>query len=181
MRKAPKPSEKAVSRDAPTTRIGHTSFKNHFILTCPRCLKTHLLLSTHHLYRPLTISPFSPPQQPDCEPSSAYKKNRPNSLSSSKPTFQQQTPHSSYRPIAAVPDQSTPQLLPNLSQEQPWSPSIAMAPMKNSKNNLHSSSYGEAVVRQANVLASCYVVSPSASLKGFHYCTTLAAGAEWYS
>ncbi|KAK6076143.1 hypothetical protein SCUP234_00247 [Seiridium cupressi] len=29
--------------------------------------------------------------------------------------------------------------------------------MKNSSNNLHSSSYGEAVVRQANVLASCYI------------------------
>ncbi|KAK6218255.1 general negative regulator of transcription subunit 5 [Pestalotiopsis sp. IQ-011] len=48
--------------------------------------------------------------------------------------------------------------------------------MKNSSNNL-SSNYGE-VDRQANVLASCYIVSPSASLKGFHYCTTLAAGAD---
>ncbi|KAI1841155.1 hypothetical protein JX265_000494 [Neoarthrinium moseri] len=34
------------------------------------------------------------------------------------------------------------------------------------------------MVRQANVLASCYVVDPTAALKGFHYCTTLAAGAE---
>ncbi|ROV94558.1 hypothetical protein VMCG_08168 [Cytospora schulzeri] len=38
--------------------------------------------------------------------------------------------------------------------------------------------YGEDIVRQANVLASCYVVDPSASLKGLHYCTTGAAGAE---
>ena len=56
-----------------------------------------------------------------------------------------------------------------------------MAPMKTNSNNNLSSHYGEAVARQANVLASCYVVDPSASLKGFHYCTTLAAGAEWYS
>ena len=56
-----------------------------------------------------------------------------------------------------------------------------MAPMKTSSNNNLSSQYGEAVARQANVIASCYVVDPSASLKGFHYCTTLAAGAEWYS
>ncbi|KAH8670843.1 ornithine decarboxylase antizyme-domain-containing protein [Xylariales sp. PMI_506] len=53
-----------------------------------------------------------------------------------------------------------------------------MAPMNNSSSNLHSSNYGEAVARQANVLASCYVVDPSASLKGYHYCTTVAAGAE---
>lgn len=56
-----------------------------------------------------------------------------------------------------------------------------MAPMKNNSNNNFSSNYGEAVARQANVLASCYFVDPSASLKGMHYCTTVAAGAEWYS
>ncbi|KAK8116228.1 hypothetical protein PG984_012730 [Apiospora sp. TS-2023a] len=54
-----------------------------------------------------------------------------------------------------------------------------MAPMKNDSNNNLSSNYGEAVARQANVLASCYLVDPSASLKGMHYCTTVAAGAEW--
>ncbi|ORY64932.1 ornithine decarboxylase antizyme [Pseudomassariella vexata] len=47
-----------------------------------------------------------------------------------------------------------------------------MAPMKNNNNNL-SSNYGEAVSQQANVLASCYIVDPSASLKGLHYCTTV--------
>ncbi|KAI5922754.1 ornithine decarboxylase antizyme-domain-containing protein [Camillea tinctor] len=52
-----------------------------------------------------------------------------------------------------------------------------MAPMKNN-NNSSSSNYGEAVARQVNVLASCYLVNPSASLKGLHYCTTGAAGAE---
>ncbi|KAK7749177.1 hypothetical protein SLS62_008358 [Diatrype stigma] len=51
-----------------------------------------------------------------------------------------------------------------------------MAPMKHSSNSSNSSSYGEAVSRQANVLASCYIVDPSASLKGLHYCTTGAAG-----
>jgi hypothetical protein len=57
-----------------------------------------------------------------------------------------------------------------------------MAPMKPSSNNRSSSTRGEGIVRQANILASCYVVDPSAStLKGLHYCTTLAAGAEWYS
>ncbi|KAI0844709.1 ornithine decarboxylase antizyme-domain-containing protein [Daldinia vernicosa] len=50
-----------------------------------------------------------------------------------------------------------------------------MAPMKNNKNNC-SSSNGEAVAREVNVLASCYVVDPAASLKGLHYCTTGAAG-----
>lgn len=56
-----------------------------------------------------------------------------------------------------------------------------MAPMKNNNNSSSSSNYGEAVARQVNVLASCYLVDPSASLKGLHYCTTGAAGAEWYS
>jgi hypothetical protein len=58
-----------------------------------------------------------------------------------------------------------------------------MAPMKHNNNNYSSSSYGEdAAFRQASILASAYVVDPSAtSLKGLHYCTTGAAGAEWYS
>ncbi|KAI2624960.1 ornithine decarboxylase antizyme-domain-containing protein [Hypoxylon sp. NC1633] len=52
-----------------------------------------------------------------------------------------------------------------------------MAPMKNNKNSSSSSNYyGEAVARQVNVLASCYLVDPAASLKGLHYCTTGAAG-----
>ncbi|CAN8105888.1 unnamed protein product [Discula destructiva] len=56
-----------------------------------------------------------------------------------------------------------------------------MAPMKTLNSNYSSSNYGESIDRQANVLASCYTVDAAASLKGFHYCTTLAAGAEWYS
>jgi hypothetical protein len=56
-----------------------------------------------------------------------------------------------------------------------------MAPMKTPKSN-SSSNYGEDIARQANILASCYVVdSSTASLKGLHYCTTGLAGAEWYS
>lgn len=51
-----------------------------------------------------------------------------------------------------------------------------MAPMKTLNSNYSSSNYGENIARQANVLASCYVVDAAASLKGFHYCTTLAAG-----
>lgn len=51
-----------------------------------------------------------------------------------------------------------------------------MAPMKTLDSNHSSSHSGESVDRQANVLASCYVVNAAASLKGFHYCTTLAAG-----
>ncbi|KAK7722554.1 hypothetical protein SLS64_001091 [Diaporthe eres] len=53
-----------------------------------------------------------------------------------------------------------------------------MAPMKTLNSNLSSSNYGEDMARQANVLASCYVVDAAGSLKGLHYCTTLAAGAE---
>lgn len=56
-----------------------------------------------------------------------------------------------------------------------------MAPMKTINSNYSSSNYGEDIARQANVLASCYVVDAAGSLKGLHYCTTLAAGAEWYS
>lgn len=57
-----------------------------------------------------------------------------------------------------------------------------MTPMKPNNNNHSSSKYGEGIVRQANVLASCYVVDSSASsLKGLHYCTTGVTGAEWYS
>lgn len=55
-----------------------------------------------------------------------------------------------------------------------------MSPMKNSFNN-YSSNYGEDVARQANVLASCYIVDAAGSLKGLHYCTTGVTGAEWYS
>jgi len=50
-----------------------------------------------------------------------------------------------------------------------------MAPMKQENLN-HSSNYGEGVVRQADVLASCYIVDPSAALKGLHYCTTSLTG-----
>ncbi|KAK1469162.1 ornithine decarboxylase antizyme [Colletotrichum abscissum] len=50
-----------------------------------------------------------------------------------------------------------------------------MAPM-NQVNNYSSSNYGEAIVRQANVLASCYIVDSAATLRGLHYCTTGAAG-----
>lgn len=51
-----------------------------------------------------------------------------------------------------------------------------MAPMKTLNSNYSSSNYGEDMARQANVLASCYVVDATGSLKGLHYCTTLAAG-----
>ncbi|KAI0389541.1 ornithine decarboxylase antizyme-domain-containing protein [Xylariaceae sp. FL0594] len=51
-----------------------------------------------------------------------------------------------------------------------------MAPMKTSNNYSSSNCYGGDVNRQVNVLASCYLVDPSASLKGLHYCTTGAAG-----
>lgn len=34
------------------------------------------------------------------------------------------------------------------------------------------------MARQVNVLASCYLVDPTASLKGLHYCTTGAAGKD---
>ncbi|KAI0811501.1 ornithine decarboxylase antizyme-domain-containing protein [Xylaria sp. FL0064] len=51
-----------------------------------------------------------------------------------------------------------------------------MAPMKNSDSSSSSNCYGEDVARQANVLASCYLVDSAASLKGLHYCTTGAAG-----
>lgn len=52
-----------------------------------------------------------------------------------------------------------------------------MAPMKTlNQSNQYNSRYGEDVARQANVLASCYVVDAAGSLKGLHYCTTLAAG-----
>ena len=54
--------------------------------------------------------------------------------------------------------------------------------MKQDNNNWSSSSGGEDAVRQANVLASCYLVDAAASsLKGLHYCTTSVSGAEWYS
>ncbi|KAL2173670.1 ornithine decarboxylase antizyme-domain-containing protein [Thermothelomyces heterothallicus CBS 202.75] len=54
-----------------------------------------------------------------------------------------------------------------------------MAPMKSPKSSHSSSNYGEDIVHQANILASCYVADASmASLKGLHYCTTGLAGAE---
>ncbi|KAK3326984.1 ornithine decarboxylase antizyme-domain-containing protein [Cercophora scortea] len=57
-----------------------------------------------------------------------------------------------------------------------------MAPMKQDNNNYSSNYYGKDVDRheqEANILASCYLVDPSAaSLKGLHYCTTGVTGAE---
>ncbi|WZH43765.1 Ornithine decarboxylase antizyme [Fusarium acuminatum] len=50
-----------------------------------------------------------------------------------------------------------------------------MAPMNNQNLN-YSSNYGEAAAQKVNVLASCYLVDSSASLKGLHYCTTGVAG-----
>jgi len=67
------------------------------------------------------------------------------------------------------------------SRPAPWHPA-AMAPMKSPTTNYSSSNYGEDIVRQANILASCYMVdAATASLKGLHYCTTGLTGAEWYS
>ena len=88
------------------------------------------------------------------------------------------------RLVTSSPSRTHFQLLSNrtVSQKQPWHPA-AMAPMKpNNNNNRSSSNYGEGIARQANILASAYLVDPSASaLKGLHYCTTGVAGAEWYS
>ncbi|KAK5659935.1 hypothetical protein OQA88_13400 [Cercophora sp. LCS_1] len=56
-----------------------------------------------------------------------------------------------------------------------------MAPMKQDNNNRSSNNYyGEDVNnRKADILASCYLVDQAAaSLRGLHYCTTGAAGAE---
>jgi len=55
-----------------------------------------------------------------------------------------------------------------------------MAASKNS-NNSSSNRHGEAVARRANILASCYVANSFAELTGFHYSTTGADGAQWYS
>lgn len=49
-----------------------------------------------------------------------------------------------------------------------------MAPMNHPSHN--SCNYGEDVVRQATVLASCYLVDGTATLKGLHYCTTSLNG-----
>lgn len=72
------------------------------------------------------------------------------------------------------PDQSR-TILPNSRTLPRWQ--YAMAPMKTLNSN-YSSSNGEDVAREANVLASCYVVDIAGSLKGLHYCTTLAAGKD---
>ena len=51
----------------------------------------------------------------------------------------------------------------------------------NNKSSKTSSNYGEDVVHQVNVLASCYLVDNARSLNGLHYCTTSPPGVEWYS
>ena len=55
---------------------------------------------------------------------------------------------------------------------------VTMAPMNPMMNNKSSKTHGEAVAREANVLASCYLVDRSASLKGLHYCTTSFNGKQ---
>lgn len=63
----------------------------------------------------------------------------------------------------------------NFLLTQSWQRLIAMAPIKNNMSSSNNRN-GEAVGRQANVLASCYVVDTSACLTGFHYSTTGAGG-----
>jgi hypothetical protein len=58
---------------------------------------------------------------------------------------------------------------------QSWQLST-MAPTKTNNSSSSNNRNGEALVRRANVLASCYVVDSSALLKGFHYSTTGADG-----
>lgn len=56
-----------------------------------------------------------------------------------------------------------------------------MAQILNQTSNWSSNYYGEDAAQKVNVLASCYIVDGAANLKGIHYCTTGATGAEWYS
>jgi len=63
----------------------------------------------------------------------------------------------------------------NPSPSQQWQKSKAMAPNKYTSHST-SNRNGEAVGRQANILASCYIVDFSARLTGFHYSTTGAGG-----
>ncbi|KAH8820908.1 ornithine decarboxylase antizyme [Xylogone sp. PMI_703] len=51
-----------------------------------------------------------------------------------------------------------------------------MSPSRNQNHSSTSNRNGEAIARQANILASCYVVDSSARLTGFHYSTTGAGG-----
>jgi hypothetical protein len=57
---------------------------------------------------------------------------------------------------------------------------MAMNMTSNSSNYL-SHYHGEMDARKVNVLASCYMVDSTGHLKGLHYSTTGASGAEWYS
>lgn len=53
-----------------------------------------------------------------------------------------------------------------------------MSPMNKQSSN-SSSNCGEGVATRVNVLASCYIVSNTAQLKGLHYCTTGVTGKEY--
>jgi len=63
-------------------------------------------------------------------------------------------------------------------KSQSWQKLKAMAPSKTNSHSNSSNRNGE--VRQANVLASSYIVDASARLTGFHYSTTGAGGAQWF-
>jgi hypothetical protein len=54
--------------------------------------------------------------------------------------------------------------------------------MKTSSNS-NSLNYADSDMsaRHVKVLASCYSVDAAGTLKGLHYSTTGATGAEWYS
>lgn len=59
---------------------------------------------------------------------------------------------------------------------------MAISTMKRSSSSSNSSIRSYASSSTANVRASCYVVNvATASLQGYHYSTTGAAGAEWCS
>jgi hypothetical protein len=159
-----------------------------FLIPIPVDFTEHLSIA--HTVRPSTTRRTSPrPESRSINPLEQSDKNR-LPYPKVSPTIKT-TQFASYlllppvqTPLPKVHSAGHLQLNPSrtISHRQPWSQSAVMAPMKNSSNNLgSSSSYGEASVAQANVLVSCYVVDTTSTLKGFHYCTTGVPGAEWYS
>ncbi|KAF7549911.1 hypothetical protein G7046_g8189 [Stylonectria norvegica] len=87
------------------------------------------------------------------------------------PSYTQPTAGASSHAVSLSRQPPKPQPTQTNTQADNPRTSKEMAPMKSQNLNC-SSNYGEDLVQQVNVLASCYIADGATSLKGLHYCTT---------
>ena len=147
------------------------------------CFPT-LLFSFFNSSPPTLPPPFAnnylPPTTPNFEHrSQQYKKKRKKNFFCDSPAFNSRLvnqPIQSTNSLEPFRHSGHTTLLNLVDTDSRWHHLTIMAMMKQNNLNYHSSNHGEGATHQVDVLASCYIVNPSASLKGLHYCTTSLTG-----